>query len=113
MKRWIGVSVCLLVVGTIPLLLARAWSGKPGLPPAAMDFPAELLPVGNVAVFGIDGADFSAKLLEAPRGNWVWVEIEENDKPRAVWLNLSQVQWIEPAASAKKKCDRCKPSSSL
>jgi len=115
MRRGIVVTVWTLTVlsaGAAALLAAAAWPKAPAQPAVAPAFPADLLPVGGVVEVGIDGADVTARVLEAPRGNWVRVEVEEGGRPRAVWLNLDRVQWVDPAPPPKA-AGRCRPADEL
>jgi hypothetical protein len=92
MKRWVVVLAAVIPALLLALLVAAFRSGyaqatAPGTPS---------LEVGKTYGFGVNGADVAAKVLAEPRGNWLQVEIQDEGKGREVWLNLTQVAYIQP-----------------
>ena len=111
MKGRIALVTVAALVALAPLALATSRVLAPAAEPAAA--PAPPLEVGRTYGLGLGGSDVLAKVLEGPRGDWLRVEVREDGKAQALWINLRQLAYILPDPPAPKGCQTCPTAPSL
>jgi hypothetical protein len=100
MKRWVLAIAAVVLFVIVPLAAATSsqtfgllFTGSSATPP---------IEVGKLYGFGVNGTDLTGIVVAEPRGNWLKIEIKDNDKAQTVWINLLQVTYVLPDPPADK-----------